>query len=237
MSTTHSDKKSINWNKALKKRAVGSNNLELGEVHEVNDNYIIIQKGMLNKKTLYIPISKFESFDGHILKVQINEEEMDYYQHIDENNMDNKIPYKSTNIFKEKEEFIPIIQEDIEITKKIVEDYVNIVKIPIKEKRTVQVELMHEEVFIERISFSEDDLNHKMKSEASSNDQSFAAHPIESNVEIFIPIKREEPVIIKQPYVIEEIIIKKKPITTIEKVTEETMNGEIRYIDKETNKS
>lgn len=234
MSTTHSDKKSINWDKALKKRVVGINNLELGEVHEVNDNYIIIQKGMLNKKTYYIPISTFESFDGHVLKVQINEE-MDYYQHSDENNTDNNISYKSTNIFKEKEEFIPIIQEDIEITKKIVEDYVNIVKIPIKEKRTVQVELMHEEVFIEKISFSEDDLNHNMKSEASSHDQSFAAHPIESNVEIFIPIKREEPVIIKQPYVIEEIIIKKKPITTIEKITEETINGEIRYIDKETN--
>ena len=45
----------INWNDVIKKEARGINNEDLGEVKEVGDTYVLVQKGLINKEKYYIP--------------------------------------------------------------------------------------------------------------------------------------------------------------------------------------
>ena len=63
----------IDWNDVIQKEARGLNNIELGEVQEIKDNYIIVQKGLIDKEKFYIPKYKVESYDGKILKFSLSD--------------------------------------------------------------------------------------------------------------------------------------------------------------------
>jgi hypothetical protein len=65
----------IDWNDVIKKEARGTNNLDLGEVQEVSNGLILVQKGVGNKEIFSIPQYKVESYDGKVLKFAISEEE------------------------------------------------------------------------------------------------------------------------------------------------------------------
>ena len=66
-----------------------------------------------------------------------------------------------------------------------------------------------------------------------SNNDSSTEHeneefkPVETNTQIKIPIKREEVEVTKKPYVIEELIVKKKAVTKTETVFEEIITGTV----------
>jgi uncharacterized protein (TIGR02271 family) len=76
---------------------------------------------------------------------------------------------------------------------------------------------MHEEIEIERRPV--DNLSN------SSNDTSTSisenVHPVEAKTEIKIPLKREEAEVTKKPYIKEELVIRKKPVTETRQITEE----------------
>jgi uncharacterized protein (TIGR02271 family) len=57
--------------------------------------------------------------------------------------------------------------------------------------------------------------------------------PVESRTEISIPLKREEPVVTKKPYVIEEVIVKKKPTTETKEVSEKVTSEKVNTSDIE----
>jgi hypothetical protein len=54
----------VDWNDVIKKEARGSNDEDLGEVHEVVENYILVQRGLINKDKFYIPKDMVERYDG-----------------------------------------------------------------------------------------------------------------------------------------------------------------------------
>ena len=60
--------KDIDWYDVIKKEARGINEEDLGEVHDVQSNYVLIQKGIINKERFYIPKDQVESYDGNVLK-------------------------------------------------------------------------------------------------------------------------------------------------------------------------
>jgi hypothetical protein len=66
---------SIDWNDVIDKEARSSNNEDLGEVQEVDENYIFVQRGMISKDKFYIPVDMVESYDGTILRFRISEED------------------------------------------------------------------------------------------------------------------------------------------------------------------
>ena len=70
----------INWNDVIKKETRGNNYEDLGEVQEVKDNYVIIQRGTINKEKFYIPKDQAESYDGDVLKFKFSEQELSKYQ-------------------------------------------------------------------------------------------------------------------------------------------------------------
>ena len=70
----------IKWNDVIKKEAKGNNYEELGKVQEVKDNYVIIQRGTINKEKFYIPKDEAESYDGDVIKFKFSEQELSQYQ-------------------------------------------------------------------------------------------------------------------------------------------------------------
>jgi hypothetical protein len=65
---------SINWNDVINKEARSSSDEDLGEVQEVDENYIFVQRGIISKDNFYIPTDMVESFDGNVLRFSISEE-------------------------------------------------------------------------------------------------------------------------------------------------------------------
>ena len=99
----------IDWNDVIKKEARGINDEDLGEVQEVQDNYVLVQRGMIDKEIFYIPKDQAESYDGNILKFRLSESDLSKYQdessiHEDRksnNNMEEEITVQDAD-FKNK---------------------------------------------------------------------------------------------------------------------------------------
>ena len=56
------------------KEARSSNDEDLGEIEEVDENYIFVQRGIISKDKFYILMNMVESFGGNVLRVSISEE-------------------------------------------------------------------------------------------------------------------------------------------------------------------
>ena len=69
----------IDWNDVIKKEARGINDEDFGEVKEVKINYVLIQRGIINKEKFYIPKDQAESYDGNILKFRLSESDLSKY--------------------------------------------------------------------------------------------------------------------------------------------------------------
>src|SRR5215210_4943286 len=70
----------IDWNDVIKKEARGNNDEDFGEVQDIQGNYVLVQKGIINKEKFYIPKDRAESYDGDVLKFRFSEQELSKYQ-------------------------------------------------------------------------------------------------------------------------------------------------------------
>jgi uncharacterized protein (TIGR02271 family) len=227
--------KDINWNDVIEKEAVGIDDLELGKVKQVGDTFVVTQKGLINKKKYHLPLSSVDGFDDEVLKLKIKEADLkSYEQTSDESSsaFDDYSSFKASDMSKDMETTIPLLSEELEVSKKVIEDNIKIVKEPKKETKTAQIELMHEKVTIEKRPVSQSD--NKPDNSYLSKQEPFSQ---DSKTEIIIPIKREEPVVTKKSFVREEIIVKKKPISETKTITEEITNEEINYNNEDLEKS
>ena len=319
------NKDNIDWKNVIKKEVIGTDGLDLGEVVEIGDNFIVIQKGLFNKKRFVIPNSTAESFDGDILRVKVNESELAGYEETADPAFKDYSKFKSSDMSKEMETRIPVIGENLQVSKKVVEDKVDIIKEPIKETKTVEIDLTYEKVTIERIPINNEetgiekspgqnqglggsdierpvspqtqslpdqnqglggsdierpvspqtqslpdqnqglggfdierpvspqtqslpdqnqglggsDIERPVSPQTQSlPDQnqglggSDIERPVSSRTQISIPLKREVPVIIKNPYVREEVVIRKKPVKETKIITSDVTNEEVTFEDK-----
>ena len=201
----------IDWNDVIKKEARGINDEDLGEVQEVTNGFVLVQRGIINKEIFIIPQEIVESYDGDVLRFSISKEELsslyqrDSFPESDSTSTSADVEPDFTSTESE-EMTVPIIEEKLEVTKRIEEDRATITKEPITETKTLEVPVVHEEVSIER---------RKPTKESTKTSQ----EPISSKEEIEIPLKKEEVEVTKTPYVREEVVIKKKPVTETKEVT------------------
>ena len=253
------NKDNIDWKNVIKKEVIGTDGLDLGEVVEIGDNFIVIQKGLFNKKRYVIPNSTAESFDGDILRVKVNEKELLGYEETTDPAFKDYSKFKSSDMSKEMETRIPVIGENLQVSKKVVEDKVDIIKEPVKETKTVEIDLTYEKVTIERIPINNEETGIEKSSDQTQGlggsdvekpvssqtppsqtlaDQtqglrgSDIERPVSSRTQISIPLKREVPVIIKNPYVREEVVIRKKPVKETKIITSDVTNEEVTFEDK-----
>ncbi len=205
----------INWNDVIKKEARGLNDKDFGEVQEVSNGYVFVQKGIINKDKFFIPQEKVESYDGDILRFGISLDEVkSTYQgetYPDSSPNPTDLSFKTT---EREETTIPITEDKLDVTKRVEENHATITKEPITETKTVEVPVIHEEVSIER---------RQPTGDRTYTDQK----PVTSNEDIEIPLKREEVEVTKTPYVKEEVVIKKKPITETKEVTEDVTSERV----------
>ena len=239
-----SDSKNIPWNEIIKKDAVGINHEDFGKIQEVGSVSILTKKGFLNTEFFDIPKDLVASYDGDKVYFKINEEEARNFSKrnsslvtekeekeedssinqskITAEDENNNLSTDYTSIDNKNNDIvIPLMSEELVVTKKEVTDEVIITKKPVTETKTEQVQLMHEEIRIERRPVS----NSKDSPGTSTTKEDIP--PIESKTEIKIPLKREEVKVTKKPYVKEEIIVKRQPVTEIRKISEEIITEQI----------
>ena len=236
-----SDSKDIPWNEIIKKEAVGINNDDLGKVQEVGSVSILTKKGFLNTEFFDIPKNLVERYDGDKVYFTINEEQARSFAKRnssittekeeeysinqskitveDENN--DLFPHSSSIDSKNNDIVIPLMSQELVVTKKEVIDEVTITKEPTKETKTEQVQLMHEEINIERRPVN------NLTDSANTSTTKEDVPQIESKTEIKIPLKREEIEVTKKPYVKEEIVIKRKPVSETRRISEEIRTEQI----------
>ena len=228
-----SSSKNIDWDDVIKKEARGSDDEDLGEVKETDGDYVLVQKGMINKEKFYIPKNMVESYDGSVLRFNISKEEVrnrfmgdqqpvadqysSSYRNADVREKD------TADVPKETDTRVPRIEERVNVSKRESTEEATVTKEPVTETKTVEVPVTHEEVTIEK----RPPKDRKYTSITSES-------PVESKTEIKIPLKREEVEVTKQPYVKEEVVVKKKPVTETRQVSEEVRSEEVSTLEEKT---
>jgi uncharacterized protein (TIGR02271 family) len=224
------------WKETIKKEARGIDDADFGEIQSVDPEYVKTQKGIIEKEFFSFPVNLVQDYDGNRVLFKVTEEEArnSYMlsQNVDDRNdfSDSEIETETitTNDYdsshtkeKEEEEVIPLISEKLDVNKKELVDETVITKKPVKETKTVEVQLIREEI---------ESIERRPPSGVSE-----AHNPIESPEEIKIPLKREEPDVTKKPYVKEEVIVKKKVVTDKKEITEDITSEELdtSNVDKE----
>jgi len=211
----------IDWNDVIKKEAKGTNDEDFGEVQDIQGNYVLVQKGIIDKEKFYIPKDQAESYDGDVLRFRISQEDLNQFQHEPPSIWDSDSTQETTTYERDtNEERIPLSEERLDVSKESQEDQATITKKPVTETKTVEVPLTREEISIER---------------RPASGQTEAQSPIQSEEEITIPLKREEAQVSKKPYVKEEAVIKKKAFRDTKEITEDVTSEELdtSNVDKE----
>ena len=213
--------RNINWNEVIKKEARGKNDEDLGEVQEVGDTYILVQKGLINKEKFYIPQNEVESYDGDILRFNLSEEDIKSKYLQDSPPLLSSV--HSTNGIEENQakqeesESSPLIEEKLNISKReVTYKEATLIKEPVTETKTVEVPVTHEELIVER----------RPPTEATTSQDELKS-PVTTKEEIKIPLKKEEIEVKKEPYVKEEVVIKKRRVAETKTITEEVKSEKI----------
>src|SRR5687768_11359660 len=216
------------WKETIKKEARGIDDADFGEIQSVDPEYVKTQKGIIDKEFFSFPVNLVQDYDGNRVLFKVTEEEArNSYMlspNVDDRDdfSDSKIEtetittndYDSLSNTKEKEEeVIPLMSEKLDVNKKELVDETVITKKPVKETKTVEVQLIREEI---------ESIERRPPSGVSE-----AQNPIESPEEIKIPLKREEPEVTKKPYVKEEVVVKKKIVTDKKEITDEISSEEL----------
>ena len=78
--TSGSESTAFNPEEIIKKEARGLGDADLGEVQEVTDEFIVTQKGTIDKDVFYIPKNLVDHFDGSTVFFTVTEEEAKQYK-------------------------------------------------------------------------------------------------------------------------------------------------------------
>ena len=222
------------WNEIIKKEARGIDDADFGEIQSVDPEYVLTQKGIIDKEIFSFPTNLVQEYDGNRVLFKVTEEEArnSYMQSQNTDDYSSRGTETETttngeslsNITENKEnEVIPLKSEELDVNKRVVVDEKVMTKKPVKETKTIEVQLNREE--IESIE----------RRPPSIESEGEAENPIQSPEEIKIPLRREEAQVTKKPYVKEEVVVKKKAVTDKKEITEEVTSEVLddSNIDKE----
>ena len=209
----------LDWNEIIKKEARSLDDANLGKVQEINETSIIIEKGTKNREKFYIPRSIPHAYNGSVILLDITEDEAKK-KFMTDPSMPTPSTERSKVLPREEngETIIPLTEERLEVSKKETMEEATLIKESVKETKTIEVQLTHEELIIEK---------RKPSSSRGNTTTEEEQKQIQSKTEITIPLKKEEVVITKKPYVKEEIVIKKKQVTETKTVSEDLISEKV----------
>jgi uncharacterized protein (TIGR02271 family) len=197
---------SIAWDDVIKKEARGTDDSDFGEVQEVGQSYVMTQRGIVNKDKFYIPKYMVEGYDGHTLWFNAREGDLQGFMRDAPPSYEEYSRYRREEMPADIETRIPVIEERLDVTKRVRTDEATITKEPVTETKTMDVPVTHEELRVERRPASREATEGEMVSQSRS--------------EIKVPLTSEEVEVSKKPYVKEEVVITKEPVTETQRVSD-----------------
>src|SRR5215212_2293033 len=116
----------IDWNDTIKKEAEGINGEDFGEVQDVSNGFVLVQRGIINKERFLIPQELAESYDGDIVRFRISEDDvLSKYREGDNVAVANTEQTETTEDFvqseEKTEETIPLTEERLDVSKNVQE--------------------------------------------------------------------------------------------------------------------
>ena len=223
-SNLNSNSKTIDWSElsVSKKEARGIDDYDLGEVKEIGPDYVVTQRGSIIGKRFYIPKYLVEGFDGKVVWFKVSGAEAEnYFTRESPPSVEEYSKYKTPEVPTDIETRIPVLAEKLEVSKAESIEEAAVIKEPILETKTVELPTTHEELVIERRPVIDANTTDNKTAAAAANDVA------ESRTEINIPLKSEEIKVTKEPFVKEELVVKKKPITENRTITEEVRSEKV----------
>jgi uncharacterized protein (TIGR02271 family) len=214
----------VNWDRIIHKNVRTLDNQGIGKVIALpNDEDTIIISSQSGSEQYKIPKSAVSGFNG--AEVLLNETA--YKIMSSSYRVDNAGAYeaKPSEIIteghrQEGETTIPLIEERLNVSKSTSTTQYTITKEPVSEKRTIEVPVTHEELVVEK--------------RPAKDSQSAAQGPVKSKTEIKVPLMREEIEVTKKPFVKEEVVVKKKPVTETRTVSDTVTSERINASDTAT---
>jgi uncharacterized protein (TIGR02271 family) len=172
------------------------------------DTIIISYEGPHSSYNYRVPKNRVQGFDGPDLLLSIARAELADYEFSDIQSYAAHLRSIKTEKGGE-ERIIPVIEEKLNVSKKIITDEATIIKEPVTETKTIEVSVMHEEIVIEK------------RPAAEGNASTLENPPSKTTrTEIRVPLIHEVVKIKKEPYVKQEIVIRKKPRTETKTVSD-----------------
>ncbi|HYP43367.1 MAG TPA: hypothetical protein VEQ18_05035 [Candidatus Nitrosocosmicus sp.] len=195
----------INWSEVIEKGAIGQNGLDLGTIKQVKDDYIVTEVSGINKRKYHLPKTYVNHFNGVFLNFSLNDSDvLAFEQESSESKLDNESSLQfspDSTLNEQKGEVggvVPLIGEELKVNKNIIEKNVKIIKEPLRESKTVQIQLMHEKITFQRITVDSNKVDKKETSTGLTNDRptsyEYSKSRVDrgsefSNFEFSIPIK------------------------------------------------
>jgi hypothetical protein len=69
-----------NWDDTIKKEARGLDDYDLGEVQDLNEEFVVTKRGVVDKDKFYLPRDKAVKFDGDKLWFNVTKDEAKAYK-------------------------------------------------------------------------------------------------------------------------------------------------------------
>src|SRR5215218_9921506 len=207
----------VNWDRIIHKNVRTLDNQGMGKVIAVpNDEDTIIISSQSGGEQYKIPRSLVSGFNG--AEVLLNETA--YQISSSSYKVDSARAYeaKPSDIITEErqqeqeEATVPLIEERLNVSKTT--SQYTLTKEPVAEKNTIDVPVTHEELVVER----------RPAKDSSSSPEG----PVKSKAEIKVPLNREEVEVTKEPFVKEEVVVKKKPVTETRTVSDTVRKERIK---------
>jgi uncharacterized protein (TIGR02271 family) len=205
------------WNSIIGKNVKTVDYQDAGKVIGAVDNeetIIISYEDSHSSYNYRVPKNRVQGLDGPDLLLSIARAELAEYEISDILNYAAQLrSIKTEKKGGEEERVVPVIEEKLNVSKKVITDEATIIKEPVTETKTIEVSLMHEEIDIEKRPPTSG-------SEGNTTVLENPPPPRNTRTQIRVPLIHEEVKIKKEPYVKEEIVIRKKPRTETKTVSE-----------------
>src|SRR5215204_5720158 len=143
------------WNSIIGKNVKTVDYQDAGKVIGAVDNeekIIISYEGSHSSYNYRVPKNRVQGLDGPDLLLSIARAELAEYEISDIQNYAAQLRSIKTEKKggEEKEITVPVIEEKLNVSKKVLTDEVTIIKEPVTETKAIEVSLMHEEIVIEK---------------------------------------------------------------------------------------
>jgi uncharacterized protein (TIGR02271 family) len=175
------------------------------------DTIIISYEGPHSSYNYRVPKNRVQGFNDPDLLLSIARAELTDYEISDIQDYAAQLrSIKTEQKGGEEEITVPVIEEKLNVSKKIMTDEATIIKEPVTETKTIEVSVMHEEIVIEKRSAT-----------AEGNASTFENPPSKTTRTLIrVPLIHEVVKIKKEPYVRQEIVIRKKPRTETKTISD-----------------